>query len=170
MAQAVRPARPGEGARLGEIYLESGRAAWAGHLSADGLAAVRSPAADWERQISDPAVIVLVAELEGDPSALAVLCPSPEPDADSGEVALLDRLYTEPAAWGRGLGRALLARAMAELRRRGFREVTLWTAEWNSSRGFYEALGWTADGATRDRTFAGGTFTEVRYRIVVPGL
>jgi len=102
MAQAVRPARPGEGARLGEIYLESGRAAWAGHLPADGLAGVMSPAADWERQISDPDVIVLIAEHDGEPAALAVLCPSPDPDADPGDVALLDRLYTKPAAWGDG--------------------------------------------------------------------
>jgi GNAT superfamily N-acetyltransferase len=134
------------------------------------LAAVQSPAADWERQISEPEVIVLVAELDDEPAALAVLSPSPDPDADPGEVALLDRLYTEPAAWGRGLGRALLAHAMEELRGRGFREVTLWTAEWNSSRGFYEGLGWRADGARRETTFAGGTFIEMRYRTVVPGL
>ena len=51
--------------------------------------------------------------------------------------------------------------ALAE---RGFREVTLWTAEWNSSRGFYEAAGWALDGASRETTFAGGHFTEVRYR------
>ncbi len=57
---------------------------------------------------------------------------------------------------------------MVELRERGFREVTLWTAEWNTSRGFYEALGWALDGATRQKTFAGGTFTEVRYRTAVP--
>ena len=168
MARRVRPARPGEGARLGEIYLESGRAAWAGHLPVEGLAEVRSPTSDWERQISAPDVIVLVGELDDEPAALAVLCASADPDSDSAEVALLDRLYTEPAAWGRGLGRSLLARAMEVLRKRGFREVTLWTAEWNGSRGFYEALGWKQDGAAREKTFAGRTFTEVRYRTEVP--
>jgi GNAT superfamily N-acetyltransferase len=167
MAQGVRPARPGEGALLGEIYLESGRAAWAGHLPEDGLAAVRSAASDWERLISDPEVIVLVAQIGDGPVALAVLCPSPDPDADPAEVALLDRLYTEPAAWGRGLGRSLLGRAMDELRRRGIQEVTLWTAEWNGSRGFYEALGWRPDGAMREKTFAGRTFREMRYRTAV---
>ena len=35
--------------------------------------------------------------------------------------------------------------------------------------GFYEALGWELDGATREKTFAGSTFTEVRYRAQVPG-
>jgi GNAT superfamily N-acetyltransferase len=99
---------------------------------------------------------------------VAVFCPSPDPDADPASVALLDRLYTEPRAWRRGLGRALLAAGMHEMRTRGFREATLWTAEWNRSRGFYEAQGWALDGATRERTFAGRTFTEVRYRIAVP--
>lgn len=167
MAEGVRPARPGEGARLSEIFLSSGRAAWAPHLSPVGLATVTSPPEEWERWITDPDVICLVAERRGRAAALAVLCPSPDPDADPIRVALLDRLYTEPAAWRRGLGRALIDAAMEELSARGYREVTLWTAEWNTSRGFYEASGWMLDGATRETTFAGGTFKEVRYRTPV---
>jgi GNAT superfamily N-acetyltransferase len=167
MADGVRPARPGEGARLVEIYLSSGRAAWARHLSPVGLAGVTSPVEDWERWISDPDLIVLVAERRADPAALAVLCRSTDPDSDPALVALLDRLYVEPASWRRGLGRALIDGAMEALSERRFREVTLWTAEWNTSRGFYQATGWTLDGATREKTFAGSTFTEVRYRTQV---
>jgi len=89
---------------------------------------------------------------------------------DPALVALLERLHVEPASWRRGLGRALLDGAMEELRGRRFREVTLWTAEWNASRGFYEAMGWSLDGATREKTFAGSTFTEVRYRTEVPAM
>ena len=152
MPDSVRPAKPGEGGRLGEIYLSSGRAAWARHLSPIGLGGVASSADEWERFITDPDLIVLVAERRGEPAALA----------------LLDRLYTEPASWRRGLGRALLDAAMDQLRERRFQEVTLWTAEWNTSRGFYEALGWQLDGATREKTFEGSTFTEVRYRTQVP--
>ncbi len=168
MADGVRPAQPGEGARLGEIYLSSGRAAWARHLSPVGLAEVTSPAEEWERWISDSDLIVLVAERRGQAAALAVLCRSSDPDSDPARVAMLDRLYTEPPSWRRGLGRALLDAAMEELRERRFLEVTLWTAEWNTSRGFYEVNGWALDGATRERTFAGSTFTEVRYRTSVP--
>ena len=167
MADPVRPAQPGEGARLSEIYLSSGRAAWARHLSPVGLAGVSSPSQDWERWISDPDTIVLVAERRGQAAALALFCRSTDPDSDPALVAMLDRLYTEPSSWRRGLGRALLEGAMDELRERRFREVTLWTAEWNTSRGFYDSLGWTLDGATREKTFAGSTFTEVRYRTQV---
>jgi len=168
VTEAVRPAQPGEGERLGQIYLSSGRAAWARHLSPVGLQGVSSPADEWERWISDPDLIVLVAERREQVAAVALLCRSTDEDSDPGRVAQLDRLYTEPASWRRGLGRALLEAAMVELRERGFREVTLWTAEWLTSRGFYEALGWQQDGATREKTFAGGTFTEVRYRTQVP--
>jgi GNAT superfamily N-acetyltransferase len=168
VSDSVRAAKPGEGARLGEIYLSSGRAAWARHLSPVGLTGVTSSADEWERFISDPDLMVLVAERRGDPAALALLCRSTDPDSDPARVALLDRLYTEPASWRRGLGRALLDAAMEQLRERRFQEVTLWTAEWNTSRGFYETLGWKLDGATREKTFAGSTFTEVRYRTQVP--
>ncbi|HEX5820660.1 MAG TPA: GNAT family N-acetyltransferase [Solirubrobacterales bacterium] len=168
MPDAVREAKPGEGARLADVYLSSGRAAWARHLSPVGLSGVTSPAEEWERLISDPDLIILVAERRGQVAALAVLCRSTDQDSDPARVALLDRLYTEPASWRRGLGRGLLEAAMVELRERGFREVTLWTAEWNTSRGFHEALGWALDGATREKTFAGSTFTEVRYRAQVP--
>ena len=168
MDERVRLARSGEGKRLSEIFLASGRAAWARHLSPVGLSNVTSPAEDWESQIADPDVICLVAERRGAAAALAVLCPSPDEDTDPATVALLDRLYTEPAAWRRGLGRALLDASMEELSSRGFREVTLWTAEWNASRGFYEVNDWSLDGATREKTFAGSTYTEVRYRTQVP--
>ena len=167
MAAMVRHARPGEGARLGEIFLSSGRAAWARHLSPVGLATITSPADEWERKIADPDVICLVAEHRDQVAALAVFSRSPDEDCDPALVALLDRLYAEPGVWRRGLGRALVEAGMKELIERRFREVTLWTAEWNASRGFYEANGWTLDGATRETTFAGGTFTEVRYRTQV---
>jgi GNAT superfamily N-acetyltransferase len=167
VADVVRHAQPGEGARLAEIFLSSGRAAWARHLSPVGLEGVRSPPEEWEEAISDPNALVLVAERRGEVAALAVFRRSSDEDSDPGRVALLDRIYTEPASWRRGLGKALIAAAMPELAERGFREITLWTAEWNASRGFYEASGWALDGATREQNFAGATFTELRYRTAV---
>jgi GNAT superfamily N-acetyltransferase len=132
-----------------------------------GLDGVTSSPEEWEELISNPDVICLVAERRGEVSALAVLRRSSDEDADPGRVALLDRLYTEPASWRRGLAKSLLAKAMPELAERGFHEITLWTAEWNTSRGFYEANGWSQDGATREQSFAGATFMEVRYRTAV---
>jgi GNAT superfamily N-acetyltransferase len=167
MSTRVRAARAGEGARLGEIFLAAGKAAWAGQLPDEGLASVRSPAFEWEEQIADPEVICLVAEQGCEIAAFVVLRPSPDPDSDPSAVALLDRIYTDPPLWRQGLGTALLKAAMEELGSQGFGEATLWTATWNRSHGFYEANGWRLNGATRNRTFAGATYTEVRYRIDV---
>lgn len=75
--------------------------------------------------------------------------------------AELDTLYTLPRVWGRGTGRALMDRALD-----GRAAVTLWTAEENTrARAVYERYGWRLDGATREKTYAGVTFTELRYRI-----
>ena len=167
MVDQVREARPGEGERLASIFLSSGRAAWARHLSPVGLDGITSSPGEWEELISNPEVICLVAERRGEVAALAVLRRSRDEDADPAQIALLDRLYTEPASWRRGLAKGLLGAAMPKLAERGFREVTLWTAEWNASRGFYEANGWALDGAEREQSFAGATFTEVRYRTPV---
>jgi GNAT superfamily N-acetyltransferase len=165
MTVEVRPARREDAARLSEVYVSSGRAAWAGHLREKTLAAFTSPLDEWEEAMADPDVAILVAELDGGIAALVTLLPTRDPDDDPEEVARLGRLYTDPAAWGKGLGSALLAGFMDELERRGYREATLWTAEWNRTRGFYEAHGWRWDGATREQRLAGETWTEVRYRI-----
>jgi GNAT superfamily N-acetyltransferase len=122
---------------------------------------------EWEEGIDHPEVSIIVAELDGEIGALATLLPTEDLDDDPGKVAKLGRLYAEPAAWGKGLGSALLVASMEELERRGYQEATLWTAEWNPTRGLYEAHGWHWDGATREQTLAGETWTEVRYRIEV---
>jgi GNAT superfamily N-acetyltransferase len=165
----VRRARPEDAERLAEVYVDSGRAAWAGHLREETLAAFSSSREEWEEGMADPDVSILVGELDGEIAAVATLLPSDDPDLDRERVAKLGRLYTEPAAWGAGLGSALMAAFVEDLERRGYREAILWTAEWNRARRFYEAHGWHWDGATRDQTLAGETWTEVRYRIEVPG-
>ncbi len=56
---------------------------------------------------------------------------------------LLDNVAVEPAARGRGLGRALIAFAEAEARRRGFGEVRLYThARMQANIALYARLGY----------------------------
>jgi hypothetical protein len=101
MAVEVRPARPDDAVRLAEVYLTSGRAAWAGHLREETLSAFSSPVEEWTDAMADPAVSILVAELDGEIAALATLVPTDDEDDDPHRVARLGRLYTWPAAWGR---------------------------------------------------------------------
>jgi ribosomal protein S18 acetylase RimI-like enzyme len=58
--------------------------------------------------------------------------------------------YVAPPFSGRGIGRALLARALAELSARGYRVVTLWVFTDNAPAvRLYERAGFRPDGAQR---------------------
>ena len=79
----------------------------------------------------------------------------------SGE---LDSLYLHPDAMGRGLGRALLAHALDDLRARGFHPLVLWAFEANAhARRFYETAGFEHD-ADSTWTLEGVPVPVVRYR------
>ncbi len=95
---------------------------------------------------------------------MAVIGPSRDPEAGpiTGE---LEAIYLAPEAMGRGIGRALLDRAVADLGERGFTDAMLWVLRENQrARAFYEAAGSRTDGATKDEERPGGTLHEVRYR------
>ena len=55
---------------------------------------------------------------------------------------LIVDVIVDPACQGRGIGRALMERLVAECRRRGIRDVQLFSAA--GRRGFYERLGFVA--------------------------
>lgn len=75
---------------------------------------------DYDRQVRDGTVWVL--EADGAVAGLVVLLSEPDH-------VLLDNVAVDPASAGRGIGRALIAFAEAETRRRGFREIRLYTNE-----------------------------------------
>lgn len=105
-----------------------------------------------------------VAELDGRVMGYIVFGASRDHDAPSrtGEIWAL---YVHPRAWRRGLGRELVRHALRGLGEAGFRGATLWTlAESRSARAFYEACGFSFDGASQRREALGSTL-EVRYRI-----
>lgn len=92
---------------------------------------------------------------------------SRDPDA-SEETAEVYALYLAPEAVGQGIGRALFAQAVADLRQRGFTRATLWVLESNRrARTFYEAAGWLPDGAKMTEERPGALLHEVRYVIAL---
>jgi L-amino acid N-acyltransferase YncA len=69
---------------------------------------------------------------------------------------------SSPAASGSASGRALFARAVADLRARGFEAATLWVLRDNQrARRFYEAAGWRLDGSPKSSSSG----VEMRYRV-----
>ena len=78
-------------------------------------------------------------------------------------------IYLAQQAAGIGIGRALFTRVVDGLQRQGYKQARLWVLESNSrARRFYEAAGWTPDGARKTDTLPGGThIDEMRYHIVL---
>lgn len=87
-------------------------------------------------------------------------------DAELPNTGEVWALYVDPARWGGGIGRVLMTAACARLRDQGLTRASLWVIAGNSrARRFYEAGGWTVDGATRTDTVGATVIEEVRYRI-----
>jgi GNAT superfamily N-acetyltransferase len=86
-------------------------------------------------------------------------------DVEDPRVGELWALYVDPAWWGHGVGRRLMAAARARLAARGFTQAVLWLLAGNErAAAFYAADGWRPDGAGRQHEVWGVMVDEVRYR------
>jgi GNAT superfamily N-acetyltransferase len=86
-------------------------------------------------------------------------------DQDTGdEVGEVRNLFVSSRSWRSGVGRALMAAALDDLRERGYTEAIVWSFAANDrANAFYEAQGFTRDGAERtEERFA--DIPSVRYR------
>jgi ribosomal protein S18 acetylase RimI-like enzyme len=64
-----------------------------------------------------------------------------------------------------GIGRALLHHALQVRHGRGYKQAMLWVLESNArAREFYEAAGWTPDGAVKIDEWPGTILHEVHVR------
>ena len=105
----------------------------------------------------------LVAEEDGELIGFTVCGASRDDDSDAatGEI---QTFFVSPASWRRGVGRALMGAALAELRRRGYMGCTVWSFAANDqANAFYEAVGFARDGAERTEE-AWANILQVRYR------
>ena len=164
----VRPAVPDDVATMVAIKHDAGVAAW-GHILPPAVVETLPFPGRWVAAIedSDPRAWVLIGEVGGSARGFVVTRPSGDGDAGAG-TGELDAFYVDPASWGTGVGRGLLAAALDALEEAGFRDATLWTAAENHRpRRIYELAGWRTDGTERRRALGGVEFVEVRYRIAL---
>ena len=149
----IRRAVPEDADRLGAIQAGSYLDAYDGIMPPSVLARLRPErfAERWREHLSGPSdgdERVWVIETEDGIVAGYGLTQragdqfrAPPPNA--GEV---ESLYLHPDAIGRGLGAALLAHCVDDLRARGFDRLVLWAFEANHrARRFYERAGWTLE-------------------------
>ncbi|BBY66738.1 N-acetyltransferase [Mycolicibacterium helvum] len=79
-------------------------------------------------------------------------------------------IYVDPARWGTGVGRHLMAAGCEHLRRQGLGAACLWVLSGNArARRFYESLGWRWQGTQRTDNIGDDVVYEVRYeRALLP--
>jgi ribosomal protein S18 acetylase RimI-like enzyme len=100
-------------------------------------------------------------------AGFAMTAPSRDPGA-SPATAEVFAIYLSREAAGQGIGRALFTHAVADLRQCGYEQTTLWVLASNQrARRFYEAAGWSPDGASKSEKRPGATLREVRYHIAL---
>jgi GNAT superfamily N-acetyltransferase len=170
----IRAQRPDDAEAVVDVHLRSWRWAYTGLIPDDYIDLLWSHRAD--RIVRTRASLVApepdhrywLAELNGVVVGLASTFPSADDDAEPG-TGQVGALYLVPEAAGIGVGRALFARAVDDLRERGSRRATLWVLDTNvRARRFYEAAGWQPDGATKVEDRPGASLHEVRYAIEFP--
>jgi GNAT superfamily N-acetyltransferase len=131
----------------------------------DFLAALdESRRAAWRAQVvRDPDVTVLVCVLGDSTVGFCSFLKCRDDDAPP-RTCEISTLYVDPPRWCSGFGAALVERAVALARTRGFLQLSLWVLATNTpARTFYESSGFSADGHSRTHSRLGVPLHEVRY-------
>ena len=163
----IRPALPDDASAVADVRVCSWQVAFAGLLPQAYLDAMdpgrEEPA--WKALIAEaqwPSAGVLVAESDAGIVGFTGFGPSQE----APSVAEIGTLYTLPEVWGTGIGRQLMHGALTTLDQAAhYTHATLWVLAANQrARRFYEAAGWSPDGASVTDTTAGASLGKLRYR------
>jgi GNAT superfamily N-acetyltransferase len=167
-----RPARPEDVDAVADLPVRSWQWAYAGLLPDDLLAGLRveDRVPQWQRRIEsdDPDHVLLLADLDGAVVGF-VAVGAGRAQVGGPDFGELMAIYLVPAVAGTGTGRALHDAGLAWLTDRGFTVARLWVLSTNArARGFYERMGWRADGETRVETI-GVEVEETRYSLDLRG-
>jgi len=164
----TRPAGPSDADAIARVHVTAWQAAYRDLLPSDVLAAlsVERRAARWAADLAGATATVTVTRValeDGQVCGFASVGPCRDPDLRDSGAWELYAIYLAPTAWGRGIGRDLLAAALREVPA-GVPVVSLWVLEGNArGRRFYEAAGFVADGRRQMIEIGGVTVPEVRY-------
>ena len=167
----VRPADESDAAAIARVKIAAWRAAYRGivpDLVLDGLD-LGHEASTWRERLRDQAVVKVsvadIVEPRASPRLVGYVTEGPARGEDMAGLGEVWAIYVDPAAQGRGVGRALLDAAVRGLAARGCDEAMLWVFEANAAaRGFYERMGWALDGAAKPFAIGGATPIELCYR------
>ena len=152
---------------IARIHVEGWQKAYKGIMPQHYLdsLSIEERAKRWESMLESEDFEVWVFKQYKDVRGWVSFGPSRDKDA-SDKTAEVRAIYVEPNFWGRGIGRELLAKAMAELKNAGFKEVTLWVLEDNHRTvRFYEHQGFTlCPSGPKKHEIAGKSLNKIRFR------
>ena len=161
----IRPAVPEDAAAVACVHVDSWQAAYRGLLPDEYLDSLRweDRAARYDFTHANPRMAhTLVAEMGGRICGFASTMPAR--DADLPGCGELCALYVAPAAWGKGIGVALIEAARAFLADQGYPLASLWLLKGNlRGERFYRRDGWTLDGAHKVDRCWDAEVEEYRY-------
>ncbi len=170
-AVSVRAARVEDAGRIAEIHVLGWQGGYRGLMPQeylDGLDSTsRLPRWVQSLQTADGSRggCLVVADDDGVLAGFANVGRSRDDGAETGNVGEVMAIYLAPDAWGKGLGRELMAAALTHLAGLGYDEVTLWVLDTNvRARRFYEAAGFRLDDGVKVDDSHGFPLRELRYR------
>jgi GNAT superfamily N-acetyltransferase len=148
----IRSATSEDAYRVTQIYVDSWNDGFGDLMPTAVLDDAR--VGRWAGELAEPRW--WVAEVDGVIAGFTSIGPSRDPiDPNLGE---LDTIAVDPAYWRRGVGTALMHKALEELAA-AYPEAILWTlANYPQGQRFYENTGWTLTNITRANA------TQVSYR------
>jgi GNAT superfamily N-acetyltransferase len=157
----IREAAPGDARGLARVQVASWQAAYPGLIDQGFLDSldIDDRTLSWDRILRQTRGKVLLTDEQGVVMGFCAVGPAIEDDW--GEVFAI---YLDPARWGSGLGRELLAAGEGALAGAGHRRALLWVLDGNiRARAFYERQGWSLGKPLRIEAIGGQDVTEVRY-------
>jgi ribosomal protein S18 acetylase RimI-like enzyme len=123
----VRQAQPQDAAEVAGVHVRSWQAAYRGLFPDDYLDRLRAEDRMAHYTFGDdrpggPTTLVTVR----DATICGFVTTGPARDEDAVEAGEVYAIYVDPQAWGRGIGRSLIAETRTRLSRQGFAEAVLW--------------------------------------------
>ena len=166
--QVVRKAGLSDAKGIAVVQVEAWRAAYRDLLPdsvLDGLV-VEEAEQRWRERIVNPWGQFFVIEREDEIIGYVACGEKRDEDVDDKKVGEIYAIYVHPEEWGRGHGVMLTEAAIGQLRDDGYEEVILWVLKGNQQAiGFYERVGFEADGGSKVKQRVDGTKMHVvRYR------
>jgi ribosomal protein S18 acetylase RimI-like enzyme len=166
MDATLRRAIPADAPALAVIHVAAWHAAYRGIVPDSYLEqfTVEGRTKRFREFVNDSAAKTYVAEFDGRIAGFLTLGACRDSDVKRSTTGEIWGIYILPEVWRRGVGRFLCEQGQNMFASMNFTAATLWVLEANlPARGFYEAMGFKADGATKE-LILGIPLTAIRYR------